>query len=90
MDWLGRYAEAQTCFSKAEQLDPNNYYTVANVGLHYIELGDYAAARPWLVRSLYLGGQSNSIPLSYLRIAEGKLLEAATNEFRAKLDSPMH
>ena len=55
LDWLGRHDEAGPYFSQAEALDPNGYYTVAIVGWHYVQIGDYAAAKPWLERSLRLG-----------------------------------
>ncbi len=35
LDWLGQHAEAGPYFSRAEALDPNGYYTVANIGWHY-------------------------------------------------------
>ena len=47
LDWLGRQAEAQPWFDRAAELDPNGYYTVAHVGWHYVQLEDFAAARPW-------------------------------------------
>src|ERR1044071_853936 len=37
LDWLGRTGESGPWFSKAEELDPNGYYTVAQLGLHYVE-----------------------------------------------------
>jgi O-antigen ligase/Tfp pilus assembly protein PilF len=87
LDWLGKSAESAKYFSRAEELDPNGYYTVANVGLHYVQLGDYAAARPWFERSLRLLSESNLIASSYLQIVNEKMLEGATNEFRARLNS---
>jgi hypothetical protein len=32
-------------FSRADALDPNGYFTAANIGWHYVQVGDYAAAR---------------------------------------------
>jgi len=87
LDWIGKSAEAAKYFSRAEELDPNGYFTVANVGLHYLQMGDYAAAKPWFERSLRLKWQTNSIATSYLQIVNEKMLEAATNEFRLKLDA---
>jgi len=46
---------------KADQLDPNGYYTAANIGWHYIQTGNYAAARPWFERSLRLEWRDNTI-----------------------------
>jgi hypothetical protein len=87
LDWVGKQSESLPYYSRAETLDPNGYYTVANIGLHYVETRDYAAARPWLIRSRTLGGATNTIAITYLKIVEGKLAEAATNEFSAKLDA---
>jgi O-antigen ligase len=87
LDWIGKPEESARYFSRAEGLDPNGYFTVANIGVHYVQLGDYAAAKSWLERSLRLMWQSNLIASSYLKIVNEKMREAATNEFRLKLDS---
>ena len=78
LDWLGRHAEAWPYFSRAEALDPNGYYTAANVGWHFVQVEDYAAARSWLTRSMRLYWQDNVIGRSYLEIAEHKLVENAS------------
>ena len=83
LDWLGRQAESPGYFGRAEQLDPNNYYTLNNIGLHYIQLGDFAASRPWFERSLRLE-LDNAIAWNYLQIANSRLLEAATNQISAQ------
>jgi O-antigen ligase len=80
LDWVDRQDESQSYFDRAIQLDPNNYYTLDGVGLHYVQLQDYAAARPWFERSLRLEWQDNPIARNYLLIVERRLLEAATNE----------
>jgi O-antigen ligase len=80
LDWLGRHAEAGPFFTRAEALDPNGYYTAANVGWHYVQVEDYAAARSWLTRSLRLYWQDNTIGRSYLEIAERKLVENASSQ----------
>jgi O-antigen ligase len=86
LDWpLGRQAESAPYFSRAEELDPNSYFTVATVGLHYVQLEDYAAAKPWFERSLRLQWADNPIAHSYLEIANLRLLEAATNTLGAQL-----
>src|SRR5204863_2389895 len=51
LDWSGRQSESQPFFAKAEQLDPNGYFTMTFIGLHYVELMDFSAARPWFERS---------------------------------------
>jgi O-antigen ligase len=87
LDWLDRKAEAAPYFSRAEELDPNGYFTLAMIGRHYVDIGDCAAARPWFKRSLYLVGEvENEIAARYLELSTQRLLEAATNEFRLKLE----
>jgi O-antigen ligase len=88
LDWLDKKKESQPYFAKAEQLDPNGYYTVANIGRHYFELGDYAAAKEWFVRSRRLEWSDNPIAANYLGLIDLRLSEAATNEMRAHLLSP--
>jgi hypothetical protein len=88
LDWLDRKAEAAPYFSRAEELDPNGYFTLAMIGKHYVDTGDYAAARPWFERSCRLEGE-NEIATRYLEISNQYLLEAATNEFRLKLEGTM-
>ena len=77
LDRLERFDEAEPYFNKADELDPNGYFTMANVGRHYVETGDYAAARPWLERSLRLQWKSNDMAVEYLGIVKSRLLEAA-------------
>jgi O-antigen ligase len=88
LDWTGRQSESQPYFSKAEQLDPNGYFTMANIGLHYVELSDFAAAKPWFERSLRLDYDDNVTAQRYLPIVNRKLLENATNDISAKLSVP--
>jgi O-antigen ligase len=80
LDWLGRFGEAGTYFSRAEALDPNGFYIVANIGWHYVQVGDYAAARVWLARSMRLHWQDNVIGSSYLEICQQKLVENASGQ----------
>jgi tetratricopeptide (TPR) repeat protein len=88
LDWLGKSQEAAPFFNRAEQLDPNGYFTLNKIGLHYIEIGDFAAARPWFERSLRLEWEDTATARSYLDLANRRLLEAATNEISAKLEFP--
>lgn len=81
LDWLDRHDEAAGYFSRAEALDPNGYFTVANVGWHYVQAGDYAAARAWFERSLRLEWhEDNVLARSYLEIVEQKLAEKASGK----------
>ena len=88
LDWLDRQAESAPYFSRAEELDPNNYYNVNNIGLHYIQLGNYAAAKPWFERSMHLDYKDNPVAQSYLNLCNARMEEAATNEITARLNSP--
>jgi tetratricopeptide (TPR) repeat protein len=80
LDWLDRHAEAGQFYRTAESLDPNGYFTVANIGWHYFQVGDYLAAREWLERSLWLEWNENVIGRSYLDLVEQKLVEDASGK----------
>jgi O-antigen ligase len=80
LDWLGRHDEADGYYSRAEALDPNGYFTVANVGWHYIQSGDYAAARVWLARSIRLEFVVNPIAFSYWDIVQDRLAQQASGQ----------
>jgi O-antigen ligase len=80
LDWLDRHAEAEPFYRRAESLDPNGYFTVANIGWHYVQVGDYLAAREWLERSLRLDWDNNIIGRSYLDWVEQKLDENASGK----------
>lgn len=79
LDWLDRSAESGPYFVRAEQLDPNNYFNLNQIALHYVQLGDYAAAIPWFQRSLRLEWENNAVAQSYLKVARERLMEGATN-----------
>jgi O-antigen ligase len=87
LDWLGRSNESASYFQRADELDPNNYFIANQIGLHYVELGNLAAARTWFERSLRLQGLNNDTARNYLPIINTRMLEAATNEISAKLHS---
>lgn len=76
-------------FQRADELDPNNYFMAAHLGLHYVQSGDYAAARTWFERSLRLQAKENSIARNYLPIVNQRMMEAATNDLSAKLSAPL-
>src|ERR1035437_3714192 len=67
LDWLGRTTESAPYFGRAAQLEPNGYFMTANIGMHYVQTGDFAAAKPWFERSLSLE-RDNPIARSYLQI----------------------
>jgi len=57
------------------------------VGMHYFEIGNPAASRPWFERSLRLQWIDNPISKTYLQLANQKLMESATNDLSARLNS---
>lgn len=77
LDWLGQSGQSGPFYSAAEERDPNSYFITANIGWHYVQTGDYAAAREWFARSLYLEHKENQIARNYLVICEQKLAERA-------------
>ena len=89
LDWLGRSDKSGSYFQRADELDPNNYFIADQIGLHYVQLGDFAAARSWFERSLRMEWQTNDIARNYLPIVNNRMLEAATNEISAKLSAPL-
>lgn len=74
-----RHDEAFKYFNRAVDMDPNSSFDNAYMGWHYVQSGDYAAARPWLLRSLQLESQENPIADTYLKLVNERMLEAATN-----------
>ena len=80
LDWLDRHTEAGPHYRAAERLDPNGYFTAANIGWHYVQTGDYPAAREWLERSLRLEWNQNIISSSYLDLVEKRLAENASGK----------
>lgn len=85
LDWLEKHDEAWKHFDRAEELDPNGFYTVAHVGWHFVQVGDYAAARPWFERSTRLAWKHNQIAFNYLALCDRRLLEAANDDLAARL-----
>jgi O-antigen ligase len=87
LDWLGKENDSAPYFDKANQLDPNGYFTLGMVGMHYFEIGNLPASRPWFERSLRLQWIDNPISKTYLQLANQKLMESATNDLAARLNS---
>ena len=88
LDWLDRSAESGSYFDRALELDPNGYFTLANIGLHYLQLENFAAAKPWFERSLRLQWLDNPIAANYLQIINRRMIEAATNENNGSFVAP--
>ena len=80
LDWLGRHDEAEPYYSRAEALDPNGYFTVANIGWHYVQAGDYPAARVLFERSRRLNWDYNVIAHSYWDIVQDRLTRDASGQ----------
>jgi O-antigen ligase len=90
LDWLGRFDKSGQYFQRADELNPNNYFIGAYVGLHYIQSGDFAAAKPWFERSLRLQWTDNDTARNYLEIVNNRMLEAAAKEISATPTFPPH
>ncbi|HLH54326.1 MAG TPA: O-antigen ligase family protein [Verrucomicrobiae bacterium] len=86
LDWLDQQTNSLPYFWHAEELDPNNYYNLNTIGLHFVQTGDFAAARPWFERSLRLSYQDNPIAVNYQAICIARLEEAATNDLASRLN----
>jgi O-antigen ligase len=80
LDWLDKPAEAEPFYLQAEARDPNGYFMAANIGWHYVQTGNYAAAREWFVRSLKLFEKDNHIARNYLAICESRLAAQASGQ----------
>lgn len=78
LDWLDRRSESGPYFAKAEQLDGNNYYVLANVGIHYLSVDNPVAARKYFERSLQLNtAVDNDVARNYVAIVNERLTQAA-------------
>jgi len=79
LDWLGRLKESEPAYRAAEARDPNGYFMLANIGWHYVQTGDYAAAQEWFNRSLKLMGENdNAIAKNYSAICAVRLAAKAS------------
>lgn len=86
LDWLGRNAEAEKYYAEAEERDPNGNFVVANIGWHYEQVGDYAAARQWFIRAIKLSGNANKMAKDNLfEICQPKLLQKASGQLPMRL-----
>jgi len=77
LDRLDRTSESEPFYDKADLLDPNGYFTAAHVGWHYVQVGNYAAAKVWLERSRRLQWKNNWVADTYLELVNQRLREAA-------------
>ncbi|HTB83248.1 MAG TPA: O-antigen ligase family protein [Candidatus Sulfotelmatobacter sp.] len=77
LDWLDDHVAAEKMLYEAGALDANSYYFVNTLGWHYVQTGDYPAARECFIRSLSLFGD-NATARNYLQICDEKLVERAS------------
>lgn len=81
LDWLGKYTESEKYYAEAEARDPNGDFVVANIGWHYMQTGDFPAARQWFIRANKLGNWQNETAKSYLfDVCEPRLIERASGK----------
>lgn len=74
LDWLGRHAEAEQAFKQALSLDPNGANTMAWVGWHWVQVGEYQKAIDQFLRSLnHLPAEKNPLAVTYLRHARDRI-----------------
>ena len=73
LHWINRPQEADPWFQRARALDPNGYYTLALVGWHYVQRGEWAKAKEALERSLWTKPNDNKAATTYLRVVEDRL-----------------
>lgn len=81
LDWIAgdgpTREDTAPYYRRADELDPNGYYMSANIGWHFAQRGDNAAARTWFDRSIRLNIEENDIATNYLPIVEQRLEETA-------------
>ena len=86
LDWLGQFSESGKYYEEAEALDPNGDFVAGNIGWHYMQTGDYSAARQWFIRANKLANWKNDTAKSYLfDICEPRLMERASGKIPISL-----
>ncbi len=80
LDWLGNVSASKYYYQRAEELDWNGYFMVANIGWHYVQSGDYALGREYFMRSMGLSNES-AFAGNYLAICEEKLRDKASGKW---------
>jgi len=89
LDELGHHLDAEKFYHTAETLDPNGYFTVANIGWHYVQTGDFAAAREWFERSTKLASFKDNMSYNFIyEICEPKLMEKASGTLPLRMFYP--
>jgi len=77
LDYMGRFDDAAPDYAAADRHDPNGYFTAANIGWHYLQRGEYAASRLWLLRSLQLQPDKNPVARTCLAAVDQTLSDQA-------------
>jgi len=82
LDWVKRFDEARPMYFRADELDPNGYFTQSHVATHYRAIGDFAAALTWAERSQKLKGDPavNRIGAGERYLATRELLRNAIGD----------
>lgn len=85
LDWAGQTSDSKKWYNQAETLDPNGFYTVENIGWHFVQTGDLVAAREYFTRSARLAGIGNNYSSSvmaqtYLNICNSRLAQQASGK----------
>jgi O-antigen ligase len=81
LDWLGKHAEAEKYYAEAEIRDPNGNFVVCNIGWHYVQIGDYPAARQWFLRANKLANGHNDTARNYIyEICRPRLIQRASGQ----------
>lgn len=77
LDWLDKPNDARPLFERALELDPNGFNTVAHMGWHLFQIGQYAEARKWFEKSQSLYATKNPMAKLYLDRIDQKLSKEA-------------
>ena len=85
LDFIGQHAESWPYYEKAIADDPNGYFTAGWVGWHYMQTGDFPAARTWFERSVRLEWENNDFA-NNIAILNQRMIESATNTNPFRLD----
>ena len=87
----GKLDEGMVWFAKAISLDPGNPLLSADLGFHYLNLGDPVKAEYWIERSLELGPESfvPNLAMHFLHLYRGDEAAALDYARRASKLNPL-
>jgi O-antigen ligase len=75
LDWLKDHNGAEPYFKKAYELDHNGFYTLANIGWHYVQTEDWIKAGDFFLKSWEFNHMNNPIASNYMGLIAGKVAE---------------